>query len=99
MTWATSVCLIPGIIQSGAGETSSTGIHRAPSQDANAVQSKSRRRGGGRKEKSHENNRAEKEEMILADAVRVSSEVMGQVRERQEFANQWLSLSLCQILK
>lgn len=65
MTWATSVCLIPGIIQSGAGETSSTGIHRDLSQGANAVQSKSRRRAGGRKEKSHENNRAEKEEMVL----------------------------------
>lgn len=44
-------------------------------------------------------SKTEKEEMILADTVRVSSEVMGQVRERQEFANRWLGLSLCQILK
>lgn len=38
MAWVTSVCLIPGIIQTGSGEALSTPIHRDLSQKTNVVQ-------------------------------------------------------------
>lgn len=39
------------------------------------------------------------EEDKLAETMRVSSEALGQVRDEQEFADKWLGLSFCQILR
>lgn len=44
-------------------------------------------------------SQTEEEEMILAETTRVNSEAFSDVRDGQEFADRWLDLSWCQILR